>query len=175
MKAFFLALILSFGAFAGELYRDEAIDLEMQVPDSLKRTWNIFNTQTGLSLTVFNTDDEETNVLLIAKIPLTVIPEEEAIDVLQVLLDEFCSDITIENQYYLEELSPISSDFSHHFRLHIFEEEIEEPILMDLNLFFRNGYSCVILTGGLDSKNSDDLDEFSENMMSNIRFVEAGQ
>jgi len=171
MKTFFLALLLTFGAFADDLYWDEAIDLEMQVPDSLKRTWNIFNTQTGLSLTVFNTDDEETNVLVIAKLPLTMFPELDEVDTLQLLLDEF---IILENNYHIEELAPISPDFSRHFRFYIFEEEIEEPILMDIHLFNKNGYSCVILTGGLDS-HSDDLDEFSEQMINNIRFVEAGQ
>lgn len=186
MKAFFLAMVLCIGAFANEsnLFQDADIDLVIQVPEELKRTWNISNSQTGFTMTVFNTDegDEEVNVMAVGKIPLRFVSGEEVIDFLPVLLDELynnftsqeCSYILDEVDCYIQKFAPIASeaDFTHRYRIHLYLEEIEETIRMDIHLFFRNNHSCFIMTGGLDCNVSDDLDDFSEKILNNVSFVE---
>lgn len=185
MKALFLAMVLCIGAFANEsnLFQDEDIDLVIQVPEELKRTWNISNSQTGFTVTVFNTGEgEEVNVMAVGKIPLNSVAGEEVIDFLPVLLEELynnftsqeCSYILDEVDCHIQKLPPIASevDFTHRYRIHLYLEEIEETLRMDIHLFFKNDHSCFIMTGGLDCQVLDDLDDFSEKVLSNLRFFQ---
>lgn len=184
MKVLFLSLLLCFGAFAseGSLFVDEEIDLVIRVPDELKRTWNVSNCQSGLSLTVFNTDDEDGDdyILMVGKIPLVNLPGDDLVDVLPMLLEELynnftaqeCSYLLDEVQCYVEKLIPLSSEFSNRFRINLFLHEIDEVIRMDLHLFVKNGQSCAILTAALDCRASDDLDDFSEYMIENTYFIQ---
>jgi len=179
MRSLFLALIFSCGVFAENIYRDECLEMEIQVPEGLHQTWNIHNCQTGLSLTVFNTYmvEDDFNVIVLAKIPF-VMTDEQSVDVLELLLNEFCSsfssegELFLENDYYVEPMAPISSDFSHRFRVHIGDEDCEDEILMDLHLFSKNDHSCVIVTGGLEFDNAEDLEAFSQAVIRNVKFGE---
>lgn len=178
MKAFFLAMLLCVGAFANELFQDEEIDLVIQVPEELKRTWNISNSQTGFTMSVFNSDleEEEVNFMAVGKIPQT------SADFLPVLLEELynnftsqeCTYILDEVDCHLQKLPPIASDvdFTQRYRIHLYLEEIEETLRMDIHLFSKNNYSCFIMTGGLDCQVSDDLDDFSEEVITNLRFFQ---
>ncbi len=185
MKALFLAMVLCIGAFANEstLFQDEDIDLAIEVPEELIRTWNISNSQTGFTLTVFNTDEgEEVNVMALGKIPLATVSGEEAIDYLPVLLDELynnftsqeCSYILDEVDCHIQKLPPIASqvNFTNRYRIHLYLEELEETLRMDIHLFFKNNHSCFIMTGGLDCKVLDDLDDFSERVLANLRYFQ---
>lgn len=182
MKTFLLLLVLSIHAFGNHLYRDEEIDLVIQVPDNLIQTWNISNNQNGLSITVFNTDDEndEAHVLVVAKFPMQEIYEDEVVDILPLLFEQFYQDFSNnESSYLLEEVSchieklmPLSPEFSDRYRVHFCIQEVEEVIRMDLHLFVRNGQSCALVTGGLESIISDNLDDFSEEVIQNTRFIE---
>jgi len=182
MKAFFLALFLSVSLFANNnsLYRDDEIDLVIEVPADLQRTWNISNSQSGLSLTVFNNDEFEDNVniLVVGKIPLASLPSEEVADMIPMLFDEFSEDLTSQECCYLsdevewcvEKLMPVAPEFTDRYQVHLYLEEVEETITMDLHFFTRNGQSCLIMTGALEDPTF--LNDFSETILANIRFIE---
>jgi hypothetical protein len=183
MKALFLALMLSIGAFAGESYTywDQELDLSVEIPVELKRTWNLYNSQTGFALNVFNTNGEDENlyVMAIGKVPLNV-GEGEAIDLLPAILEEFykdfscqeCNYLSEEVDCYVERLPPFVSnvDFSNHYRVHLcLDEELEDVLHLDIHLFSVGGHSCFVVTGGLDCSSPDDLDDFSEKILQNMR------
>lgn len=182
MKLFFLAMMLCVGAFAGESYTywDHELDLRAEIPVELKRTWNIFNSQTGFALNVFNTSGEDENLYMMAigKVPLHL-GEEEAIDLLPTILEEFykdfscqeCNYLSEEVDCYIERLPPVAGniDFSNHYRVHLcMDEEMDDVLHMDIHLFSTSDYSCFIVTGGLDCESPDDLEDFSEKILQNI-------
>lgn len=186
MKALFLSLLLCVGAVANEYptHYDEAIELMFSIPEGLKKTWNVSNTQTGFTLSIFNTDEEadDTYVVAIGKMPLLDQPEEEALDLAQGLLEEILHNFSSsendymfeEFRYHIEPLSPImiSELLSQRFRVHLFIEELEEVMRMDVHLLCKDGYACVIITGGLDCECADDLNDFSESVLENIAFID---
>jgi len=185
MKTVILVMLLCIGAFANEdaFFRDEEIGLVIQVPEELKRTWNISNCQTGFNLTVFNTDDEEEDevyVMAVGKMPAAV--GEDFEDFFPALLEELFENYSkAERTYivdevccYVEKLDSLSNDanFSQRYRVHLLIEEVDEAVRLDVQLFQKNGQSCFIAVGGIPFETSDDLDDFSENVFSNVSFVE---
>lgn len=185
MKVIFLSMLLCIGAFAHNTsdFQDKDIDLLIQVPVNLKRTWNVSNSQTGFTITVFNTDeeDEDDYIMAVGKIPLTSLSGEDFEDFIPVLMEELynnfsskeCSYILDEVCCNVEKFEPLNTDadFSHRFRIHLYLEELEETVRMDIYLFQKNNHSCFIMTGGLNCNAPDDLDDFSEKVLNNVSFV----
>lgn len=175
-------MMLCIGAFAKDsyIYWDKEIDLDVEIPNELQQTWTLSNAQSGFAVTVFNSDAEDAYLLAIGKVPLCIDEDEDVIDVLPLMLETFLffnftdqeSNYLLEEvKCYAERLPPMEGNipFSHRYRIHLYLEEIEEMIRLDIHLFTSNEYSCFVVTGGLNCHVQDDLDDFSEKIVQKMK------
>ncbi len=187
MKALFLSMMMCLGTFcfANEvsIYRDEDTGLVMEIPQGFKRTWNLSNSETGLEVTVFNTDEfEDTiSVIGIGKLPAIAFDLNNLEPFIALLKGELYSNFSEEERkeieeeivVNLEELRPFLDDSyqSRRLRLEIHVNEVNEDFQMDIHVFAKNDHACAVVTGIFPTED-DQLENFSKDVFENVRFIE---
>jgi len=187
MKTLWLSLILALGVnlFAQEtsLFRDEDSGLVLEIPPGFKQTWNISNLETGLEMTVFNSDGRDTDVfmIMIGKLPLISLwsePMEAFYPIIMSQIEEVLSlgKIYVDKDgvvFQAETLPGYSSDcyFGKRIRMFLGSDEMFEELFMDVHFFIENQQACAVVTGVFPDADEEDLDAFSQSVLESVRFV----
>lgn len=182
MRTLLLALLTCFGitAFGSDttLFRDEDTGFVMQIPDGVKRTWNLSHSENGIELIVFQKEEDEEKFFFIGfvKLPLTDVLGEGSEGLYPFVFEEmqeiFCDSQDEESTITLEVLPSLADQEYGASRMRMrIEGEEEEAVVFDVHSFLVDTNSVHIATGGYLSTESD-LDQFTFDVLSSVFFIE---
>ena len=185
MKALFLTLIACFTMtlFASEttLFRDEDTGFVMEIPSDMNRTWNLSNSENGIEMNVFQSEDfdEKFYVIVTGRFPLKDVIGEGSEGLYPFIVEQLESAFLINQEN--DEDSPVKIEMlpsladeeycGQRFRFHVWDEDWDEPFQIDVHAFMIETYSFVVATGMYPSK-SEELDAFTTKVLSGVRFIE---
>ena len=188
MKALFLSLIACFTAtvFASDttLFRDEDAGFVMQVPSDMKRTWNLSNSENGIEMNVFQSEDfdEDFCVIVTGRFPLKDVIGEGSEGLYPFIVDQLQSAFLTNQEededcpVQVEMLPSLANEeyCGQRFRFHMMDEDWDEPFQIDVHAFIIETYSYVVATGMYPAR-SERLDAFTTKVLSGVRFIEEAQ
>jgi len=182
-----LALLTCFGItlFGSDasLFRDEDTGFVMQIPAEMKRTWNLSHSENGMELIVFQSEDDEERFFVIAlgKIPLTDFLGQGSEGLYPMVFEQvqemICDLQEDEGAFSLEILPSLADTEYGATRMRICiqdEEEEEEGMAIDVHTFLVDTYSILVATG-VYSCEERDLDQFTFDVLSSVRFIDEEQ
>jgi len=184
MISLFTCLGITLFAMEPTIFRDEDTGFVMKVPAGMQRTWNVSNSDNGIEIVVFQSDsnEEKFSIITTGKFPLKTVIGEGSEGLYPFVVEQLQSTILANQKeegfpIQMEILPSLANDeyCGQRFRIHLFDEDWDEPFHVDIHAFMIETYSCIVMTGVFPETSEDELEAFTAEVLDGVHFIEESQ